>query len=179
MDVGAVLDHPPRRGEPCLTRRHAARRDPRKRPVVALAERSAVELRVVRHEMLDLLQVLGLDGQLELLGKVRVLGELASGFFGVGRHDNLLSENSANCGAEDNYARRPKESYGAVRLSGWQSCTNRNESGFKVMVNYPHPMRSLWRLAPAELRCGKRFNPGPAGRSRAGARVDRRPARTS
>jgi hypothetical protein len=52
-------------------------------------------------------------------------------------------------------------------------------SGFKVMVNYPHPMQSLWRLAPAELRCGKRFNPGPAGRSRAGARVDRRPARTS
>ena len=37
-------------------------------PALAVAERSAVELWVARHEALDLLQVLGVDGQLELPG---------------------------------------------------------------------------------------------------------------
>ena len=51
--------------------RHAAFGDPRERPVLAVAERSAVELRVARHEALDLLQVVGVDGQLELPGELQ------------------------------------------------------------------------------------------------------------
>ena len=51
--------------------RHAALGDPRERPVLAVAERSAVELRVARHEALDLLQIVGVDGQLELPGELQ------------------------------------------------------------------------------------------------------------
>ena len=69
MHVGAVLDHPPRHREPCFTgrhARHAAFGDPRERPVLAVAQRSAVELRVARHHLLDPLEVVGVDGLLEL-----------------------------------------------------------------------------------------------------------------
>ncbi len=40
-------------------------------PALAVAERSAVELRVARHEALDLLQVVGVNGQLELPGELQ------------------------------------------------------------------------------------------------------------
>ena len=72
MHVGPVLDHPPRHREPCLAgrhARHAAFGDPRERPVLAVAERSTVELRVARHQALDPLEVVGVDGQLELPGE--------------------------------------------------------------------------------------------------------------
>ena len=90
VDVGAVLDHPLRHGEPCLAGWPAAEGSPRQGRRLARAKCSAVELRVKRHESLDLLQVLGLDGQLELPGQVGFFGEFANRFFGVGRHDNFL-----------------------------------------------------------------------------------------
>ena len=49
---------------------------------------------MARHETRDLLQVVGVDGQLELPDEVGVFGELACGFFGVGEIDTTLLSGS-------------------------------------------------------------------------------------
>jgi hypothetical protein len=69
MHVGPVLDHPPRHREPRFTGghpRHAAFGDPRQRPILAVTQRRAMELRVASHHLLDPLEVVRVDRLLEL-----------------------------------------------------------------------------------------------------------------
>ena len=69
MHVRSVLDHPPRQRESCFTGGlpwHAAFGKPRQRPILAVTKRGAMELRVASHHLLDPLEVVGVDGLLEL-----------------------------------------------------------------------------------------------------------------
>ncbi len=69
MDVGSVLDHPPRHGEPRGRRRppgNTAFSHPGERPVLAVAERRTVQRRIARHQRLDAIDVVGVDRLFEL-----------------------------------------------------------------------------------------------------------------
>jgi hypothetical protein len=69
MHVGPVLDHPPCHRESCFAgclTRHAAFSNPRQRPILAIAERGAMKLRVAGHHLLDPFEVIRVDGLLEL-----------------------------------------------------------------------------------------------------------------
>ena len=74
MHIRSVLDHPPRHRESCFTGGlpwHAAFGNPRQRPVLAVTERGAMELRVADHQLLDPLDVVGVDGLLELTDRLQ------------------------------------------------------------------------------------------------------------
>src|SRR5580693_2006057 len=67
--VGTVIDHPLCDRESCRTRRlpwHAAFGNPGQRAVLVVAKRSAVQGRVTSHESLDALEIVGVDGVLEV-----------------------------------------------------------------------------------------------------------------
>ncbi len=69
MHVRSVIDHPLRNGQSLHTRRlpgNAAFRDPGERAVFVIAKRSAMQSRIAGHKGFHALEVVGIDGALEL-----------------------------------------------------------------------------------------------------------------
>src|SRR5262249_27616029 len=74
MHVRPVLDHPPRNRKSCFTGGlswHAAFRNPCQRPILAVTKWGAMEFGVARHHLLDALQIVGIDGLLELPNRLQ------------------------------------------------------------------------------------------------------------
>src|SRR5262249_16006386 len=69
MHVRAVLEHPPRHRESCITGGLAwdtAFGNPSQRPILAVTERGAMQLRVASHQLLDPLVIVAVSGLVEV-----------------------------------------------------------------------------------------------------------------
>src|SRR5690349_8564362 len=69
VDIRPVIHHPFRHCEPLGTRclpRYTAFSDPSEWAILSVAQRSAVQNRVASHEVFDALEIVGVDGLLEL-----------------------------------------------------------------------------------------------------------------
>src|SRR5262245_65275953 len=69
MYLAPVPDQPPRHRESCFTGGlswHTAFGNPCQRPILAVTKRCAMKFRIASHQLLDPLQIVGVDGLLEL-----------------------------------------------------------------------------------------------------------------